>query len=299
MQSIEKNIINIAKSRNLPLDQLSFNLINLNSINQESIFYNQTEIRYPASIVKLFWLVIFFDKYYNNQLNINLINSLDINQLLRNMIQNSDNESASKIMDLIIGEIMTIENSKILLTGEELEKIIDKRYQINTYFLNKGFTNLNITQKTLPIYSLQLDKAKGLEFQLRHPNNEKKPIRNKLTSEDVATLLYQIYTQKFPQSDEMLALLKRDLNPSAWQDIPFNAIRGFLGEGIKDENVEFYSKMGWTFNNRNDAAIIKSSGGKTAYILVIFGDDPAYYKDVEFLSKVSKMVYEEMSKFFQ
>jgi len=296
LKIIEKNIINLAKSRNLPLNSLSFNLINLNSINQQSISYNQTKIRYPASIVKLFWLVIFLEKYNKNQSGINSLNSSQINQLLKDMIQNSNNESSSKIVDLITGENCTIENSSKKIKGEDLQTMIIKRYEMNDYFLNKGFQNLNITQKTLPIYSLGLDKAKGFEFQLRYPNNEEKPIRNYLTSESVATLLYQIYNQQFTQSEEMLSLLKRDLNPSAWQDIPFNSIKGFLGEGLTDKNVNFYSKMGWTFSNRNDAAIVVSPDGKISYILVILGDDPAYYKDVEFLPLVSRMVYEEMSK---
>ena len=141
-----------------------------------------------------------------------------------------------------------------------------------------------------------MEKPEGADLQLRHPNNEEKPIRNELTSESVARLLYHIYNQQFPQSEKMLSLLKRDLNPSAWQDIPFNSIKGFLGEGLTDKNVNFYSKMGWTFSNRNDAAIVVSPDGKISYILVILGDDEAYYKDVEFLPLVSRMVYEEMSK---
>ena len=74
----------------------------------------------------------------------------------------------------------------------------------------------------------------------------------------------------------------------------FNAIEGFLGEGLL-RNAYFASKMSWNFNTRNDAAIIGSPNGKHKYILVIFGDDPSFYKDKKLLPELSRMVYEQMT----
>ena len=87
----------------------------------------------------------------------------------------------------------------------------------------------------------------------------------------------------------MDSLLTRDLNLLAWNTKPYNAIAGFLGESLP-ANTNFASKMGWRFSNRNDAAIIKSADGKAHYILVVFGDDPAYDEDKTFFPEISKKV---------
>ncbi|NCO75438.1 MAG: serine hydrolase [Cyanobacteria bacterium] len=288
---ISDQIINLAKQRNLPLEKLSFSLIDLSPdscplVNGKQAFcyisYQDNIPRYPASIVKLFWLVIAYNQNPNPD--------AEMRKQLIKMIVDSDNEAASIIVD----NITKTKSSKEKLSPDKLTTFQDNREYLNKWFNSFNYKNINISQKTFPIPYLQMDMPEGADLQLRHLNGEEKPIRNYLTSQNVALLLYQIYNQQFPQSPQMLALLKRDLNPSAWQDIPFNAIKGFLGEGIPNKNVEFYSKMGWTFNNRNDSAIIITPDGKTRYILVILGDDSAYYKDVEFLPMVSKMVYQEM-----
>ncbi|WP_017293667.1 serine hydrolase [Geminocystis herdmanii] len=288
--SVEQKIINLAKQRNLPLEKLSFSLIDFSEYscplmkeNRSPCYfkYQDNIPRYPASLVKLFWLVIAYAQNPNPD--------EQFKAHLTKMIVDSDNEDSSIVVDTI----SKTKSSKEKLPDTQFQQWKNNRENLNKFF---NIPNLNISQKTFPIPYLQMDMPEGTDLQLRHPNGEEKPLRNYLTSQNIAILMYQIYAQQFPQSQAMLFLLKRDLNPSAWQNIPFNAIKGFLGEGIPDKNVQFYSKMGWTFSNRNDGAIIISPDGKTRYILVILGDDPAYYKDVEFMPIVSKMVYEEMSK---
>lgn len=290
---IRQKIIDIAKQRNLPLEKLSFSLIDLREyscplVNGKQAFcysnYQDNISRYPASIVKLFWLVIAHHQNPNPD--------EEFKKQLAKMIVDSDNEASSVIVD----NITKTKSSKEKLPSDKFKQFQDNREYLNKWFNSVNHQNINITQKTFPIPYLQMDMPEGAELQLRHPNGEEKPIRNSLTSHSVGLLWYQIYSQQFSQSSQILSLLKRDLNPIAWKDIPFNAIKGFLGEGIPNKNAQFYSKMGWTFSNRSDSAIIISPDGKTRYILVILGDDPAYYKDVEFLPIVSKMVYEEMSK---
>lgn len=53
--------------------------------------------------------------------------------------------------------------------------------------------------------------------------------------------------------------------------------------------------MGWTFSNRNDAAIIATPDGKHKYILVLFGDDPSFYKDKKLFPEISRMIYQEIT----
>ena len=53
--------------------------------------------------------------------------------------------------------------------------------------------------------------------------------------------------------------------------------------------------MGWNSKTRNDAAIIVSPDEKSKYILVIFGDDPSFYKDKTLFPEISRMVYDRMT----
>ncbi|MBV5262081.1 serine hydrolase [Synechococcus moorigangaii CMS01] len=145
---------------------------------------------------------------------------------------------------------------------------------------------------------IDLYEPEGADHQIRFPDpTQTQPIRNYLTTKSVARLLFDIERDEAVSPayiGQVKRLLRRDLNPTARQDVPYNAIDMFLGEGLPPD-TEFYSKMGWTFNNRNDAAIIKSPDGSHSYILVIFGDDKAFYEDKEFLPLISKFVYEQMS----
>ncbi len=93
----------------------------------------------------------------------------------------------------------------------------------------------------------------------------------------------------------MKTLLKRDLQPTAWKQKPYNSIAGFLGESLPTDTT-FYSKMGWTFSNRNDAAIILTPDGKHKYILIVFGDDPSFYKDKNIFPEISRTIYNQLTK---
>lgn len=290
---ITNKIINLAKQRNLPITKLSFSIINLSSYSCPQIqqgksacyiSYQDRKPFYPASIVKLFWMVFAYQKNPNP--------NEEFKKQLQKMIIDSDNDASSMVVDTITNT----KSSKEKLSNQEFQKWKSQRDDLNNYFYSRGFQNINISQKTFPIPYLNMEMPEGADLQLRHPNGEEKPFRNKLSSYDIALLLYQIYGQQYNGSNEMLSLLKRDLNPSAWQDFPYNSIEGFLGQGIPDKNAQFYSKMGWTFSGRNDSAIIISPDQKARYIFVILGDDSAFYEDKTFYPEVSKLVYEEMIK---
>jgi len=96
-------------------------------------------------------------------------------------------------------------------------------------------------------------------------------------------------------SQAIKQLIKRDLHPQAWKEKPFNPIQDFLGQSLPVK-TQFYAKMGWTFNNRNDAAIIVSPDNKAHYILVVFGDEKKFYQDKEFFPILSRQVYNQMLK---
>lgn len=75
----------------------------------------------------------------------------------------------------------------------------------------------------------------------------------------------------------------------------FNPVRGFLSESLPS-NIYFGAKAGWTSFTRNEAAYIATPDGKVGYILIVFGEDKAYAYDWKIFPKMSKMVFEKMTK---
>lgn len=287
---IVNDIVYLVASKGLPIDRLSISLIDLSKPSEAAYAsYLDREPRYPASIVKLFWMVALYGQYKSGEIPVGKIPQ----EKLDKMIKDSDNEAASFILD----EITQTKSSKNELSPDQLQNWIAKRYSINTFFITANYQNINVNQKTFPIPYLQLNEPEGSDLQIRQIYGDKsQPIRNYLTTYSVARLLYEIHTEQSiskPYSREMESLLKRDLHPEAWKNKPFNAIEGFLGESLP-EDTYFASKMGWTFNNRNDAAIIVSSNKKVHYILVIFGDDKSFYEDKNIFPEISQLVYESM-----
>ncbi|MDJ0742165.1 MAG: serine hydrolase [Xenococcaceae cyanobacterium MO_167.B27] len=298
LQNIVDDIVTVARQRGLRTDKLSISLVDLNSTEYQGYAYASFadyQPRYPASVVKLFWMVVLFGQYEQGILPSGKISE----KTLVDLIKDSDNEAGSLILDTI-----TKTQSGSSLPLETMKAWKAKRDTVNLFFEQAGYKNINISQKTYPIPYLRMNLPAGRDKQLRDKNlvlrnKEINPIRNYLTTDSVARLLYEIYSNQSVSdfySNEMKTLLKRDLNPAAWRNKPYNAIKGFLGEGLPP-NTDFYSKMGWTFNNRNDTAIIVSPDGKVRYILVIFGDDKSFYQDKDFLPEVSRLVYQQMTNY--
>lgn len=291
LHKIVQGIVTKATERGLPTEALSITLVDLKQ-SQCCAYasYQDEQPRYPASIVKLFWLIALFHQYEAGILASGAVSEKDLFE----MIHNSDNEAASRVLDAIT----QTESIKEELELKKLNEWGIKRYWTNYFFIKSNFSNINISQKTFPIPYIDLYEPEGADYQIRFPDpTQTQPIRNYLTTKSVARLLFDIERDEAVSPayiGQVKRLLRRDLNPTAWQDVPYNAIHMFLGEGLPPD-TEFYSKMGWTFNNRNDAAIIKSPDGSHSYILVIFGDDKAFYEDKEFLPLISKFVYEQMS----
>lgn len=298
LQNIVDDIVSASRQRGLRTDKLSISLVELDSSEYKSYAYasfQDNQPRYPASVVKLFWLVVLFGQYEKGILPSGKISETTLSDL----IKDSDNEAGSFVLDTI-----TKSQSGNSLPLETIKAWKAKRDTVNFFFEKAGYTNINISQKTYPIPYLKMNLPVGRDKQLRDKslklrNKEVNPIRNYLTTDSVARLLLEIYSNQSisdSYSNEMKKLLKRDLNTAAWKNKPYNAIKGFLGEGLPPD-TNFYSKMGWTFNNRNDAAIIISPERQVRYILVIFGDDKSFYQDTKFLPEVSRAVYQQINRY--
>jgi hypothetical protein len=291
LQQIVNNAVNMAQLKGLPIEKLSISLVDLNAAECCAYAsYLDNETRYPASIVKLFWMVELYSQY---QAEI-VAQEAVLKEDMYKMIQDSNNESASRILDVI-----SQTKSGGVLPKDKLDTWLAHRYSVNNFFEKAGYQKINISQKPFPIPYLNLNRPEGRDLQMRQIyGNTDKPVRNYLTTYSVARLLFEIYTERAAterHSLEMKTLLKRDLHPTAWKQKPYNSIAGFLGESLPINTI-FYSKMGWTFSNRNDAAIIVTPDGKHKYILVVFGDDPMFYKDKNLFPEISRAIYNQLTK---
>lgn len=284
LNSIISDLIKLAKEKNLPVDPLSITLID---VNQKLISgYKQDTARYPASVFKMFWMAALEAQIKKGLLSLNTVNG-DLNK----MILKSDNDAASRILDII-----TDTHSERQLGNEQFNEWKKQRTKLNVFFQGAGYKDINISQKTFPIPYLQIAEPKGTDLQIRG-DNPNKPTRNKITTYQAARLMYEIVNHQavgHEYSEQMVSLLTRDLRPEAWKLQPpnpdeFNPVENFLGESLSSEPVNFASKAGWTSASRQEVAYIQTKDGKNRYILAIFGDDPAY--------AASKKIFPEMSRF--
>jgi beta-lactamase class A len=252
--------------------------------------YQQEELRFPASVVKTFWLVYFYEKVQRG-----LLKEANFVTFLNKMIKESDNNSASVIVDAISGT-----QSGFDLTGEEYENWLNQRKQVNKYFQRAGYENINVNQKTFPITNIKLFEPKGADLKMR--GNPEKPIRNKISARQTARILYKIYSNQAvsaEQSQKMANLLTIDsqtrLIKKDEQDREnFNPVRGFFSESLPSD-IYFGAKAGWTSFTRNEAAYIETPDRKVAYILVVFGEDKAYAMNWKIFPKMSNIVYKRMT----
>jgi beta-lactamase class A len=287
LQAIVDKAVSLAADKRLPIKPLSITLIDIK--NGESAGYQQNTLRYPASVVKIFWMV-----YLYAQIEKGLWNEADLKPYLNKMIHSSDNNAASYIIDLITG---TQSGSKLDI--KKYETWLNQRWQVNIFFQKAGYEKIDITQKNFPIPDLSFSEPQGRDLQMR--GDPKNPIRNKITTQQAARLLSEIYDgQSISQiySEKMASWLsidpatriekKDDQNPNE-----FNPVRGYFSESLPT-NVNFGGKAGWTSNTRQEAAYIARPDGKAAYILVVFAEDRTYAYDWKIFPQMSRLVYDRM-----
>ncbi|MEC4985505.1 MAG: serine hydrolase [Oscillatoria sp. PMC 1068.18] len=290
LQTIVEGVVNLAARKKFSQANLSVTLINVNS--GEIAGSQETQSRYPASVVKLFWLVAVYGQIEAGLLTPEQQLMTDV----KKMITESENDAASRIVDAI-----TNTEPGGNLAGEEYQVWLKKRTQINRFFQNADYKNLDIAHKTYPILSLNQQKPTGREQQMRQTANG--VLRNLITTKQAARLMYEIVTRRAisPRaSEEMMSLLARDLNPQVWRNMEaapgvFNPVRGFFGESLP-QDVYFFSKAGWTSTGRHEVAFVSTKDGKTAYILAVFASDRAYAQNWNIFPQMSRLVFEEMTQ---
>ncbi|WP_414544329.1 serine hydrolase [Nostoc sp. CCY0012] len=246
--------------------------------------YRGVERIYPASVVKLFYLVAVNEWLEKGMSN----NSQELTRALRDMIVDSSNDATSLIVDILSGTTSGPE----LPTGP-FETWKYQRHIVNRYYQSLGWEEMqtiNVCQKTWG------DGPYGRE---RAFYGEMLENRNMVTTNAIARLLHSIVggvAVSSGRSQAMMSLLKRSINPDDLPtDVEEDQVTGFLGSGLTPD-AQLWSKAGWTSQVRHDAAYIELPDQRP-YILVAFTEGKANAKSREILPFISQRFVEAISSF--
>ncbi len=252
--------------------QLSITLIDLRDQQRPAkASFRGNEKIYPASVVKLFYLVA-AERWLEDR---RVEDTEELRRALKDMIVDSSNEATQYIVD-----VLTHTTGGYELGPKEMEAWQYQRNAINRYFTSLGYTNINVNQKTF------CEDAYGRERVSRGPNGEN---RNKLTTDATAQLLLEIVTGKAVtavRSRQMMQLLKRDFHGTSKDgDDQGHGFTGLALNGI--EEARLWSKAGWTSTTRHDASYIELPDG-VKFVLVTFTTDHA--NDREIIPAIARVV---------
>jgi beta-lactamase class A len=252
------------KDKGLKEENLSITLIDLRDPQHPvRASFRGNERIYPASVVKLFYLVAAHRWLEDKKIE----ETVELRRALRDMIVDSSNEATQYIVD-----VLTQTTGGYELPAKEMEEWQYKRNAVNRYFASLGYTNINVNQKTF------CEDAYGREHVSRGPNGEN---RNKLTTDATARLLSEIVTRKAvtpERSALMMELLKREYTgTSKDNDDQGHGFTGIALQGI--DGAKLWSKAGWTSTTRHDAAYVELTNG-AKFVLVTFTTDHANEREI-------------------
>ena len=244
--------------------------------------YRGAERIYPASVVKLFYLVVVQEWLEKAMIQ----PSKELDRALTDMIVDSSNDATSLIVDILSGT-----TSGPQLTPGPFETWKYQRNIINRYYQSLGWEEMqaiNLCQKTWG------DGPYGRE---RAFYGEMFENRNMLTTDATTRLLHSIIggvAVSSGRSQSMMNLLKRSLQLEELpQNSDENQVTGFLGGGLP-KNSQIWSKAGWTSTVRHDAAYIELPDQRP-YLLVVFTEGKEQATSREILPFVSGKIAEAVS----
>jgi len=258
--------------KKLAENQLSITLIDLRDAQHPmTASFRGNERIYPASVVKLFYLVAVHRWLEDKKIQ----ETDELKRAVRDMIVDSSNEATQYVVD-----VLTQTTGGFELPAKDMEEWQYKRDAVNRYYSSLGFTNINVNQKTF------CEDAYGREKVSRGPNGEN---RNKLTTDATARLLSEIVTGRTVTAERsrlMMELLKRDFTgTSKDNDDQGHGFTGIALQGMS--GARLWSKAGWTSTTRHDAAYIELPNG-ARFVLVTFTVDHA--TDREIIPTVARVV---------
>lgn len=248
--------------QNLQRDDLAITLIDLRDAGRPlTASFRGNERIYPASVVKLFYLVAAHRWLEDEKIE----DTPELRRAIKDMIVDSYNEATHYVLDVV-----THTTSGYELPPKEMEEWQHKRNSVNRYFSSLGYTNINVNQKT------HCEDAYGREKVSRGPDGAN---RNKLTTVATARLMMEIVTSKAvtpARSLQMMELLKRD--PSKKTADLDSQDTGFTASALP-RDTKYWAKAGWTSTTRHDAAYIELPTGEK-FVLVTFTERHSNTRDI-------------------
>jgi beta-lactamase family protein len=232
---------------------------------------------YPASVVKLFYLVAAHRWMEDRRLE----DTEELRRAMHDMIIDSSNDATHYVLDVLTGTTSGPE-----LSDSELAAWAEKRNAVNRYFATLGYTGINCNKKPWceGPYGRETQASKAFE-----------PSRNLLTTDATARLLAEIVLGRAVSPDrgrQMMELLARD--PSVPSEDPDDQAHGFsapaLGPGMK-----LWSKAGWTSRVRHDAAYIETPAGQR-FVLVTFTEGEKHANDRRIIAFIAREVLSGLEK---
>jgi beta-lactamase class A len=260
--------------------QLSITLIDLRDPQRPvTASFRGNERVYPASVVKLFYLVAAHRWLEDKKIE----PTAELTRALRDMIVDSSNEATQYVVD-----VLTQTTAGFELPAKEMEEWQYKRNAVNRYFSGLGYTNINVNQKTF------CEDAYGRERVSRGPNGEN---RNKLTTDATARLMMEIVTGKAAnpaRTAMMMDLLKREYTGQSNDGDGDDQGHGFTGIALKGiDGARLWSKAGWTSTTRHDVAYIELPGGQK-FVLATFTTEHANEREI--IPTVARAVIEGLKE---
>jgi len=240
--------------------------------------YRGVERIYPASIVKLFYLVAVHEWLETGMIQ----PSTELERAVRDMIVDSSNDATGLVVDILTGTTSGPE-----LPAGPFATWQHQRNLVNRYFQSLNWPELettNVNQKTW------CDGPYGRERAFVGATLEN---RNMLTTEATARLLHSIIggvAVSPGRSQAMMALMQRSLAPADLAADPENQVRGFLGGGLPP-TARLWSKAGLTSSVRHDAAYIELPQ-RPPYLLVVFTEGKIASQNEELLPFIARQTAE-------
>lgn len=245
----------------LSTNQFAFTLVDLRTPEKPALAGYRGDVPiYPASVIKLFYLVATHQWLEDGRLQ----ETDELQRALHDMIVDSYNEATHYVVDLLTGTTSGPE-----LPGEELRVWFDKRNAVNRYFTSLGYSNINASKKPWceGPYGREMQAIKAYD-----------PKRNALTTDATARLMMEIVTRQAvapARCEAMMKLLRRD--PFADTKDPDDQAK-FSGPGLP-AGARLWSKAGWTSDTRHDAIYVElPDGGR--FVLVTFTTDHANNREI-------------------
>ncbi len=230
------------------------------------------EAIYPASVVKLFYLVAAHRWMEDGR----LAETDEATRALRDMIVDSSNDATHHVVDLL-----TDTTSGPELAPDALAAWHARRNAVNRYFGSLGYAGINCNKKPWceGPYGREVQAIRAFE-----------PKRNLLTTDATARLMAEIALDRAvtpARCARMRGLLSRDISAPA---TPEDQVHGFVGSALRP-GMKLWSKAGWTSQTRHDAALVELPGGRRV-VLVVFTENHA--NDEGAIPRVARTVLERL-----